>query len=142
MAEKALVVVAAALLDREGSVLVQRRPKGTDLEGRWEFPGGKIEPYESAESALCRELQEELAIEVNQQSLFPLAFATGKAKGRPLILLLFGTHEWSGEATALHASELKWVDFEELKNMPMPEADIALIAQLGHYLTLGAVALR
>ena len=135
MAEHILAVVAAALLDDDGKVLVQRRPQGTDLAGQWEFPGGKIEQGETAETALVRELKEELGLDVEVGSLFPLGFATGMAKDRPLILLLFGTRRWNGVAIPLHASELRWVKVDELKQMPMPAADVPLIEQLRHYLS-------
>jgi 8-oxo-dGTP diphosphatase len=134
MAEMPLIVVAAALFDTEGAILVQCRPQGSDLAGHWEFPGGKIEQGETAETALVRELKEELDLDVEVSSLFPLGFATGMAKDRPLILLLFGTRKWNGVAKPLHASALKWVKVGELKQMPMPAADVPLIEQLRHYL--------
>jgi 8-oxo-dGTP diphosphatase len=134
MREMALLVVAAALFKEDGSVLVQRRPDGSDLAGQWEFPGGKMESGETAEMALIRELQEELDIRVKSHSLFPLGFATGKAKDRPLILLLFGSRDWIGTPKPLHAPELKWVSISELKTMPMPAADVPLIETLRHYL--------
>ena len=142
MTEMPLIVVAAALLKDDGQVLIQRRPEGTDLAGHWEFPGGKIEAGETAEQALVRELKEELGVFVKTCNLLPLGFATGVAKSRPLILLLFGARVWEGEAAPIHASELSWVTLGALKTLPMPAADVPLIAQLSRYLDGGAIPLK
>lgn len=142
MIEMPLIVVAAALVRDDGAVLIQRRPAGTDLAGHWEFPGGKIEAGETAEQALVRELEEELGVAIKTSNLFPLGFATGMAKSRPLILLLFGARLWEGEATPIHASELNWVHIDALKTLPMPAADVPLIAQLRRYLEGGATPLK
>ncbi len=141
MNETPLTVVAAALLKNDGTVLIQRRPAGTDLAGHWEFPGGKIENGETPEQALVRELAEELGLVVDQADLFPMGFATGWSKSRPLILLLFGAKQWQGEAVALHASEFAWIDVDALKSLPMPDADVPLIAQLRRYLGSGDIPL-
>lgn len=76
MTNMLLTVVAVALIDGEGRVLVQQRPAGKSLAGMWEFPGGKVEAGETAEAALIRELGEELGIEVDEAALVPVSFAT------------------------------------------------------------------
>jgi 8-oxo-dGTP diphosphatase len=129
-----LLVVAAALIDAGGRVLVQRRPAGTAMAGLWEFPGGKLEQGETLEAALVRELREELGVTVATGHCEPLAFATGAAGGRPLLLLLFAVRRWLGEPRALHASALRWVTPAELGALPMPPADVPLVAALARAL--------
>jgi 8-oxo-dGTP diphosphatase len=125
-----LHVVAAALVDLDGRVLVQRRPEGASMAGLWEFPGGKIEPRETPEVALIRELQEELGIDVEAACLAPAAFASEPLGDRNLLLLLFACRKWSGIPRALHAAELRWVRPVELHRLPMPPADKPLIGLL------------
>lgn len=125
-----LLVVAAALVDADGRVLVQQRPHGTSMAGLWEFPGGKIEPGESPEAALVRELHEELGIETWGSCLAPAAFASEPLGERHLVLLLYVCRKWTGQPRALHASALRWVRPAELFNMPMPPADLPLIGLL------------
>jgi 8-oxo-dGTP diphosphatase len=128
-----LPVTAAALVDGQGRILVQRRPPGVELSGLWEFPGGKLEPGESPEAALARELYEELGIRVEEASLTPLTFASAALGSKHLLLLLFAATRWSGVPTALHATELKWLRPDELYKLEMPPADyplIPIIAQL------------
>ena len=122
-----LLVVAAALVDAEGQVLLQQRPEGRSMAGLWEFPGGKVEPGESAEAALVRELAEELGIAVEADSLSPGAFASADIGARPLLLLLYLCREWSGDPRPLHASALQWVRPREMTALPMPPADLPLI---------------
>ncbi len=123
-----LIVVAAALTDDRGRVLVQQRPGGASLPGLWEFPGGKIEPGEVPEAALTRELREELGIEA--EMFTPLAFASEALGDRHLLLLLYRCERWTGEPEALHASALQWLQPAALDNLPMPAADRPLIASL------------
>ncbi|MDB5696693.1 MAG: pyrophosphohydrolase [Sphingomonas bacterium] len=123
-------VVAAALLDPAGRVLVQQRPPGKPMAGLWEFPGGKIEVGETPEAALVRELNEELAIVVDAAHLAPLCFASESQADRHLLLLLFVTNRWRGEPQALEASALRWAGPGELDDLPMPAADRFLIAAL------------
>lgn len=125
-----LIVSAAALVDGGGRILVQRRPDGSDFAGLWEFPGGKIEPGESPEIALVRELREELGIEVNPVRLTPACFASELLGNRQLLLLVFICHDWRGVPEPLQASELKWVRPAELAALDMPPADRPLIALL------------
>ena len=125
-----MLVVAAALLDEKGQVLVQRRPAGRPMAGLWEFPGGKVEPDEYPEQALVRELAEELAIVVAPDVLTPLGFATAAGGNGHLVLLLFGCRAWAGEPRALHASAIAWHAPAALAALPMLPADIPLVAQL------------
>ena len=124
------LVVAAAMVDADGRVLVQRRPEGTAMAGLWEFPGGKPEPGETPEAALIRELNEELGIETEASCLAPAAFAREPLGERHLLLLLYVLRKWRGVPTALHASELKWVRPNELFALDMPPADKPLIGLL------------
>ncbi len=125
-----LVVVAAALVDRDGRLLVQQRPDGLSMAGLWEFPGGKIEPGETPEQALIRELSEELAIDVEQACLAPACFASDMLGDRHLLLLLYVCRKWTGIAQAKHATALKWVRPTQLYGLAMPPADLPLIGLL------------
>lgn len=125
-----LMVVAAALIDRDGRVLVQQRPPGKPMAGLWEFPGGKVEPGELPEAALVRELTEELGIAVESACLAPATFASEALGERHLILLLYALRKWSGVPVAHHASALKWVRPLELHALEMPPADKPLIGLL------------
>ncbi|QNA86819.1 (deoxy)nucleoside triphosphate pyrophosphohydrolase [Sphingomonas sp. So64.6b] len=120
-------VVAAALIDRRGRVLVQQRPPGKMMAGLWEFPGGKLERGETPEAALIRELDEELGITVSAAALSPAAFASEPLGGRHLLLLLYICRDWAGEAQALDAVALDWVDIAGLRALAMPPADRPLI---------------
>lgn len=125
-----LLVVAAALIDDSGRVLLQQRPPGKPMAGLWEFPGGKIEHGESPESALARELHEELGLTLSVKDLSPIAFASEPLAGRHLLLLLYVARTWQGEPVAHHATELRWVTPVEMRGMPMPPADVPLVAAL------------
>ncbi len=125
-----LLVVAAALVRADNTVLVQRRPVGKQLAGLWEFPGGKIEAGESPEAALVRELREELGIEVVAEALSPVTFASEALAGRHLILMLYAARTWSGEPQALEADALRWVTPADMAALPMPPADVPLVAAL------------
>lgn len=125
-----LVVVAAALVDRDGRLLVQQRPEGLSMAGLWEFPGGKLEPGETPEQALIRELGEELAIDVDHACLAPACFASDMLGDRHLLLLLYVCRKWRGTPVAQHASALRWVRPVELHGLDMPPADKPLIGLL------------
>lgn len=129
-AENCLIVVAAAMVDRDGRVLVQQRPSGTAMAGLWEFPGGKIEAGETPEAALIRELQEELGIEVDHACLAPACFASEPLGDRHLLLLVYALRKWKGVPEARHATALRWVRPVELYGLDMPPADRPLIGLL------------
>lgn len=125
-----LFVVAAALADAEGRVLLQQRLPGRQMAGLWEFPGGKVEEGERPEAALRRELAEELGIEVDAAALSPAAFASAELGERHLLLLLYLCREWKGSPRPLDAAGLKWVRPSEMAAEEMPPADRPLIAAL------------
>lgn len=125
-----LPVVAAALIDGEGRVLLQRRPPGKQMADLWEFPGGKIEPGEALEAALARELAEELGITVDPAAATPLTFASAALGTRHLLLLLYVVRDWQGEPAPLEASVIRWVRPEAMHALPMPPADVPLVAAL------------
>ena len=125
-----LMVVAAALVDTEGRVLLQQRSPGRQMAGLWEFPGGKIEPGELPEEALIRELREELGVETEMACLAPAAFASAPLGERHMLLLLYICRKWRGEPQPLDASALKWVRPAEMSALPMPPADTPLIGLL------------
>jgi 8-oxo-dGTP diphosphatase len=125
-----MMVVAAALVDDRGRVLVQRRPAGKALAGLWEFPGGKVEPGESPEDALVRELREELAIDIDATALTALTFASMPLTDRHLLLLLYVCREWRGDPRPLEASALAWHHPAGLRQLEMPPADAPFIAVL------------
>ena len=124
-----LIVAAAALVDPDGRVLVQQRASG-QFKGLWEFPGGKLEPDETPEAALVRELHEELAIDVEAACLAPAAFASDRIDDRALLLLLFVLRKWRRVPRAVEAAGLAWVRPVELHGLAMPPADKPLIGLL------------
>jgi 8-oxo-dGTP diphosphatase len=129
-----LLVVAAALTNQSGEILLQKRSEGRFMAGLWEFPGGKVEAGESPESALRRELKEELGILVEHQKLTPLAFASEPLDGRNLLLLLYVCHGWQGTPQPLDAAELRWLRPADMRMLDMPPADIPLVSALENFL--------
>jgi len=125
-----ILVVAAALIDAQSRIFVQQRPFHKNMGGLWEFPGGKIEPGETPESALIRELREELTIETETACLAPVTFATGQIGERPLLLLLYVCRKWSGMVTPTEAADSRWLRSRELFALDMPPADQPLVAML------------
>jgi len=125
-----LIVVAAALIDSDGRILVQQRPQGKAMAGLWEFPGGKVEAGELPEAALIRELHEELGIDVQHACLAPACFASEALGDRHMILLLYICRKWQGIPRALEAPAIQWVRPVELHRLDMPPADRPLIGLL------------
>jgi 8-oxo-dGTP diphosphatase len=125
-----MTVVAAALIDRDGRVLLQRRSPGRPMAGLWEFPGGKMEEGEIPESALVRELEEELGISVRACDLLPACFASAPLGERHMVLLLYLCRKWRGEPRALDASALQWVVPADMQRLDMPPADRPLVSLL------------
>jgi 8-oxo-dGTP diphosphatase len=125
-----ILVVAVALVDPDGRVLIAQRPEGKSMAGLWEFPGGKIEAGERPEDALIRELAEELDIAVKQACLAPFTFASHGYGAFHLLMPLFVCRRWEGEAKPRHHAALKWVKPKDLAQYPMPAADLPLIPML------------
>jgi len=125
-----ILVVAAALIDADGRVLIAQRPEGKQLAGLWEFPGGKVEPGERPEEALIRELREELGIEVREACLAPFVFASHAYDSFHLLMPLYLCRRWSGVVRASEHKALKWVKPSGLSAYPMPPADEPLVAWL------------
>ena len=124
---KIILVSAVALIDKDSRILIARRPDGKSMSGLWEFPGGKVEPGETPEQALVRELSEELGIKTWNSWLAPLTFASHAYEKFHLLMPLFVCRKWEGIVLPKENQELKWVYSRELKNYPMPPADIPLI---------------
>ena len=123
-------VTAAALVDRDGRVLLAQRPAGKHLAGTWEFPGGKVEDGETPEGALIRELREELGIETRESCLAPVAFASHGYDAFHLILLLFACRKWDGRPHGREGQRTRWVRVREMFDIDMPPADRPLIGLL------------
>ena len=127
---KVVLVSAVALIDVDGRVLLAQRPEGKSMAGLWEFPGGKIEPNETPEAALIRELEEELGISTWQSCLAPLTFASHSYHSFHLLMPLFACRKWEGTPQPREKQALKWVRPNDLRSYPMPQADIPLVAML------------
>jgi 8-oxo-dGTP diphosphatase len=125
-----LLVAAAALIDADGRVLIAQRPEGKQLAGLWEFPGGKVEPGETPEACLIRELQEELGISVTQACLAPFVFASHEYESFHLLMPLYLCRRWSGQIVAKEHKALAWAKPSKLGDYPMPPADAPLVAWL------------
>ena len=131
---KTLLVSAVALIDVDGRILLAQRPEGKSLAGLWEFPGGKVEQGETPEVALIRELQEELGINTWKSCLAPLTFASHNYEDFHLLMPLFACRRWEGTPHPHEGQTLKWVHAKDLRDYPMPPADIPLIPILRDWL--------
>lgn len=125
-----ILVVAVALIDIDGRVLIAQRPEGKSMAGLWEFPGGKVEEGEQPEAALIRELEEELGIDVTKNCLAPFTFASHTYDDFHLLMPLYVCRVWEGTVTPKEGQTLKWVRPLQLKDYPMPPADVPLVAML------------
>ncbi len=131
MADTPIVLVSAvALLDSDNRVLLAQRPEGKSMAGLWEFPGGKVDPGETPEAALIRELNEELGIDTVESCLAPIGFASHGYDDFHLLMPLFVCRKWQGEPEPREGQTLAWVRPNALRDYPMPPADVPLVAQL------------
>ena len=128
--DRLVLVVAVALVDADGRVLLAQRPAGKSLAGLWEFPGGKLDQGETPEAALIRELKEELGIDVSASCLAPFTFASYGYAGFHLLMPLYVCRKWQGAIVPKEGQRLAWVRPEKLGDYPMPPADTPLIAML------------
>ncbi|NNK78894.1 MAG: 8-oxo-dGTP diphosphatase MutT [Litoreibacter sp.] len=131
---KSVLVSAVALIDADGRVLLAQRPEGKSMAGLWEFPGGKVEAGETPEKALIRELEEELGINTWQSCLAPLTFASHSYETFHLLMPLFACRKWEGIPQPREGQTLAWARPTELRDYPMPPADIPLIPILRDWL--------
>ena len=129
-----LLVAACALVDVDGRVLMCQRPEGKSLAGLWEFPGGKLEPGETPEACLIRELREELDIEVKAACLAPFVFASHSYERFHLLMPLFLCRRWEGTVRAMEHPQIRWVRPSQMTGLPMPPADAPLVAYLRDFL--------
>jgi|SRR5579883_2271017 8-oxo-dGTP diphosphatase len=125
-----ILVVAVALVDVDGRVLLAQRPAGKAMAGLWEFPGGKVQAGETPEAALIRELKEELDIDVTEACLAPLTFASHRYERFHLLMPLYVCRRWQGMVTAREGQQLAWVRPAKLDQYQMPPADKPLVAML------------
>lgn len=127
---KLVLVSAVALIDPDGRVLLAQRPEGKPMAGLWEFPGGKVEPGESPETALVRELHEELGIDTWNSCLAPISFASHAYDDFHLLMPVFACRKWEGTPRPVENQSLAWVYPKDMRGYPMPPADLPLIPVL------------
>jgi 8-oxo-dGTP diphosphatase len=130
VAIRLLIVVACALVDADGRILLAQRPAGKTMAGLWEFPGGKLELGERPEPALIRELHEELGITVKEDCLAPLTFASHAYDDFHLMMPLYVCRRWEGLVQAKEGQSLTWVRPRQMRSYLMPPADLPLISFL------------
>jgi 8-oxo-dGTP diphosphatase len=118
-----LFVVAVALINQANEIFVQKRPEGKPMAGLWEFPGGKVECHENPESALVRELKEELGIDIDPKNLAAGIFASEALGDKNLLLLLYICRDWDGDPQPLESIEMQWVIIDQMRELAMPPAD-------------------
>lgn len=126
--QKTVLVVAAALLDQAGRVLMQRRRLGAEHGGLWEFPGGKVEAGETPGESLCREIAEELGLDLDPTSLMPLTFAA--TPQLPYVILLYTCRQWRGDPLCLDGEEIAWFEPQAVLALDMPPLDVPLARAL------------
>ena len=131
---KIVLVSAVALIDADGRVLLAQRPEGKSMAGLWEFPGGKVEPDETPEAALIRELHEELGIDTQESCLAPLTFASHTYDSFHLLMPLYACRRWQGVVRGRENQALQWVRPNRLREYPMPAADLPLIPVIRDWL--------
>lgn len=126
---KVVSVAAAVMVDRDGRVLLAQRPEGKPMAGLWEFPGGKLEPDETPEVALVRELHEELGVETGIGCLSPLTFVSHRYEdvGVHMVMFVFVCRVWRGAVQSKENQSFAWVYPRDFRNYMMPPADLPLI---------------
>ncbi len=127
---KLILVIACALIDPDGRVLMAQRPAGKNLAGLWEFPGGKMEAGERPEDTLIRELREELGIEVKEPCLAPFSFASHSYADFHLLMPLYICRRWEGTPQTLEHEAIKWLRPKDMAQLKLTPADIPLIPML------------
>jgi 8-oxo-dGTP diphosphatase len=125
-----ILVAAVVLVDKDGRVLLAKRPKGKAMEGLWEFPGGKVDKGETPEFALMRELEEELGIETRPCCFTPICFASHSYEAFHLLMPVFICRVWKNIVQPKEGQELKWMFLKDMHDLPMPEADKPLVSRL------------
>ena len=130
MSTRVVLVVACALIDADGRVLIAQRPQQKAMGGLWEFPGGKVEAGETPEASLIRELAEELGIAVKEACLAPFTFASHAYPDFHLMMPLYVCRRWEGTPSPREHMALKWVMPKDLSRWPMPPADLPLVPML------------
>ena len=124
------LVVACALINEYGKVLINERPKGKDYAGYWEFPGGKVDEGETPEEAIIRELREEINIDVTASCLAPLSFTEKQYDKYYVVVLLYVCRRWNGHIIPMEGQELAWVNPKDIDNYNLLPADISFFASL------------
>lgn len=127
---KTVFVAAMALVDADGRVLLAQRPEGKSMAGMWEFPGGKVEPGETPEACIQREMKEELGVTLCDQCFAPVTFVSHAYENFHLLMLLYIARRWEGIPSPLEGQQLTWKRPGEMQQLPMPPADIPLVAAL------------
>lgn len=127
---KTVLVSAVALIDADGRVLLTQRPEGKEMAGLWEFPGGKVEPGELPEAALSREMREELGIDICEPCTAPLTFVSHSYERFHLLMMLYVCRKWEGIPTSLEGQKIIWKFPNEMRDLPMPPADVPLVGSL------------
>ncbi len=125
-----LFVTAVALIDSENRVLLAERPKGKEMAGLWEFPGGKIHDNETPEEALVREMKEELSLSLREQDLVPVTFASHAYPEFHLFMPLFACRVWQGAPRPMEGQQIVWAETKDMARYPMPPADVGLASAL------------
>mgnify|MGYP006421877263 FL=1 len=131
---KLITVAAVVMMDIDGQILLAQRPEGKSMAGLWEFPGGKVEPGETPERALIRELKEELNIDTTESCLAAFTFASHTYEDFHLLMPVYVCRKWDGIMQPVEGQNLKWVKINDLKKYPMPPADEPLIAMIRDFL--------
>jgi 8-oxo-dGTP diphosphatase len=131
---KTITVVAIAMVDTDGRVLLAQRPEGKSMAGMWEFPGGKLEQGETPEEAIRREIKEELNVELCAHCFAPLTFVSHAYADFHLIMLLYMARKWEGIPMPTEGQQLTWKRPREMRELPMPPADVPLVSVLEDHL--------